>query len=675
MNALESEVTPKETSAATFHTSIPYEPHIDGLRGIAVIAVIIFHAFPKLLPGGFIGVDVFFVISGYLITSIIVCGLQNKSFSVRDFYLRRIRRIFPALCLVLSATLAVGWIILLPGEWQSLGEQAATSAFFISNLFLAAGSSYFGVPAESNPFLHLWSLAIEEQFYLAWPLFLILAYRLKRNARTLFAIIAGASFLSFFAIEDRNAAFFCTASRIWELAVGGALAWCKLSLTPREESRSFGAAVLLPNSAARHLPALGLLLIATSALAFDKFTLYPGFAAVVPVLGAAFVILGRTTAPMNSHVLAARPLIAIGLISYPLYLWHWPLLALGNIVAPQSLITAVRLALIVLAALLSFGTYRLLELPARRGGSVAAIALFYFVGALGVTGYYANLGIVEPLSARQPGMVVADEARKDWQFPPPSLAPSGPYYMRPGKSPGVALIGDSNVEQFAPRLDALVASDGAGLRRVLFATHGGCLPIRRVQVDSIPTCVSFVEAAMAAALSEEVSDVVIGASWHSYFTSRNGYYFASADGTRLPIYIDGQGADEAFESLTSMIRDLQAAGKRVSLVLNIPVGPEFDPALTVPRPVIGPFLDSPETAKRRTEVESMLREVNDRLVKVAARSGASVIDPVAFLCPGETCSQFDSTGTPRYKDATHLRSSYVRREVDFLDSTMLDSGR
>lgn len=333
--------------------SVKYRPDIDGLRAVAVMLVLNFHAFPEALPGGFIGVDVFFVISGFLITGIITRELDQKRFSLADFYNRRIRRIFPALIVVLAATLVLGWLWMLPAAYAQLSADVFASAAFFANFALLSQSGYFDIEAAKKPLLHLWSLGIEEQFYLVWPLILMLAARMRWRIFVVAAVIGLASFLLNVALIRSNpvATFYLPFTRAWELAAGAALAcsWHRLSQA----------------SAASNLRAsLGLLLIAVAAGVLDSRSAFPGWWAVLPVAGTA-LLLSAPAAWMCRTLLSSRPMVWIGLISYPLYLWHWPLLVFFAIIKFAPLTLPERELILLTSALLAWGTYRFVEIPFR----------------------------------------------------------------------------------------------------------------------------------------------------------------------------------------------------------------------------------------------------------------------------------------------------------------------
>jgi peptidoglycan/LPS O-acetylase OafA/YrhL len=328
-----------------------YRPDIDGLRAIAVMLVVNFHAFPEAMPGGFIGVDIFFVISGFLITGIILRELDQQRFSLLAFYNRRIRRIFPALIVVLCATLVLGWLWMLPAAYAQLSTDVFASAAFFSNIALLLQSGYFDIESGKKPLLHLWSLGIEEQFYLFWPLILMLAARWRLSLLAVASVLGVASFGLNVALigPDPVATFYLPFTRAWELLAGATLAcgWNQLRHT---------------SAASNWRAAAGVLLIAIAAGVLDSKSAFPGWWTVLPVGGAALML----SAPMAwgcRHLLASTAMVRIGLISYPLYLWHWPLLVFFGIVKFAPLTLLERALIVGLSFALAWLTYRLIEIP------------------------------------------------------------------------------------------------------------------------------------------------------------------------------------------------------------------------------------------------------------------------------------------------------------------------
>src|ERR1700737_4814697 len=359
-----------------------YRPDIDGLRAIAVILVVNFHAFPEAMPGGFIGVDIFFVISGFLITGIIVRELDQQRFSLLAFYNRRIRRIFPALIVVLCAALVLGWLWMLPAAYAQLSSDVFASAAFLSNVALLLQSGYFDIESSKKPLLHLWSLGIEEQFYLFWPLILVLVGRLRLSILAAASVIGLASFVLNVALigSDPVATFYLPFTRAWELLAGAALAcgWNQISQTSRASNLRACA---------------GLLLIAAAAGMLGTTSAFPGWWALLPVAGGA-LLLSAPAAWACRTLLASPPLVWIGLISYPLYLWHWPLLVFFSIIKFGSLSLLERELIVVLSALLAWLTYWLVESPLRFGrpsalkmaGLCAGMVLISAAGGVVVAG-------------------------------------------------------------------------------------------------------------------------------------------------------------------------------------------------------------------------------------------------------------------------------------------------
>ena len=352
-----------------------YRPDIDGLRAVAVAVVVAYHAFPLLLPGGFVGVDVFFVISGYLISGIILGALAEGRFSFAHFYARRMRRIFPALAVVLGAVLIGGWFVLYADDYQRLGRHVAAGAGFASNFILWRESSYFETAVELKPLLHLWSLGIEEQFYLVWPLLLVLASHLRLGRRSpgevgrgplaLTLAIGTASFLiSIWTVRiDRTPAFYAPWNRFWELLAGATLACIEADAALGAFLARVTARPFVPNV----LAIAGALMIAAGVILIDSTRVFPGLWVLLPVAGTFFLLVAGDQAWVNRRILALRPVVWVGLISYPLYLWHWPLLSFTRLMMPGLPHVLLRLALVAASVVLAWLTYRLIEWPVRFG--------------------------------------------------------------------------------------------------------------------------------------------------------------------------------------------------------------------------------------------------------------------------------------------------------------------
>jgi peptidoglycan/LPS O-acetylase OafA/YrhL len=363
---------------------LKYRPDIDGLRAIAVLMVVVYHAFPHALPGGFIGVDIFFVISGYLISTVLFQGVQGETFSLVDFYSRRIRRIFPALAIVLLATGVFGWFALRADELSQLGKHIAAGAGFVSNLVLWSESGYFDAAAETKPLLHLWSLGIEEQFYFFFPIILWLGWKAKLNLLKVTVFVASASFLwnIFQYSNDTTALFYSPQTRFWELMIGAMLAY--LTLHPPRQPHRIG---ILRSAEVRSI--VGIVFIVVGVVTGGRAFAYPGIWAIFPTIGAALLISAGQTTKLNKYLLSFKPMVLIGLISYPLYLWHWPLLSYARVLEGRTPSATVRVWCVVAAFVLAMITYRLIERPLRFHAQQARVALTLLltVFAVGVSGF------------------------------------------------------------------------------------------------------------------------------------------------------------------------------------------------------------------------------------------------------------------------------------------------
>ena len=373
-----------------------YRPDIDGLRALAVLLVVSYHYFQ--VRGGYIGVDIFFVISGYLISYQIFSDLDTHSFSLTVFYAKRIRRIFPPLVLMILTTLVAGWFLLLPTDFQSLGKHAAAGISNVANLLLWTESGYFDAPSGHKPFLHLWSLGIEEQFYLTWPIALILLNKLNR-ARL--PILIGLTLLSFVlnviaTTQDHNTAFYMPVTRFWELAAGGILAYCTLHHQDLL-SRLLGRRV--SHGIANYAFQIGLFMILMGVLLVDKQSAYPGYWALMPVLGTCLILYGQPGCVSKAQILANRPLVFIGQISYGIYLWHWPVLVVMHLSDLTSGLA--KFLALVLSVLLAYASYRLVELPFKAIAVTRNSAVRFIVGgaiatvSITAAGLLFSTGLIE----------------------------------------------------------------------------------------------------------------------------------------------------------------------------------------------------------------------------------------------------------------------------------------
>jgi peptidoglycan/LPS O-acetylase OafA/YrhL len=352
-----------------------YRAEIDGLRAIAVFPVILFHAGFELFNGGFVGVDVFFVISGYLITSIILAEKEQGTFSLVNFYERRARRILPALFLVMFVSLPFAWLWLLPSDMKDFSQSLVAVSAFASNILFWHETGYWGAVNELKPLLHTWSLAVEEQYYVLFPLFLILMWRFRRRwILGSFIVIATISLVAsqWGAYNMPSANFFLLPTRGWELAIGACIAFYFLYRKQKVRTRLFS------KSADEVLGLVGLLMIGCAVFAFDRTVPFPGLYALVPTMGTALIILFASPNTLVGRLLGAKLLVGIGLISYSAYLWHQPLFAFArhrSLTEPSELLF---LVLAVVSLPIAYLSWRYIERPFRKKNGVSRRVIFLF---------------------------------------------------------------------------------------------------------------------------------------------------------------------------------------------------------------------------------------------------------------------------------------------------------
>ena len=629
-----------------------YRADVDGLRAIAVLAVLAFHAFPDALPGGFAGVDVFFVISGFLISGIIFDALRAGRFSFVDFYWRRVRRIFPALVLVLAACLGLGWMLLLPHEYLQLGKHAVAGAGFLSNIVLWREAGYFATAQELKPLLHLWSLGVEEQYYVVWPLLLALFAARPRAMPWMIAGLAAASFALNVWLTPRaaTAAFYLPMTRFWELMAGSALAYLVHYGSPDRRMADLKAAA-------------GLALVAAGIALLSAERAFPGWWALLPVVGTALLIASGPAAWINRRILSNAVLVYIGLISYPLYLWHWPLLAYARIAEGGEPPAALRLALLAMSFALAWLTYELVEkkirfarLPSVKRLSVPALGTA--MAAVGVLGVAVLQSRVLPRSASVPIVNEISRASVDWNY-------KGDRAI-PGDSPRTVLFfGDSHMQHYWPRIEKLLAQRAAPVRTIVFKTVGGCAPVPGIE-RLRHKCSRFVDEGLALAMRAEVETVVIAGSWAGFLS--RGDYYRVGDLDARPLTFLTPETEWVMEGFQAALARLVRAGKRVVIVLSSPRGEALDPKSVIERDGMAVRVRGPLTPLPRSELAAITSRIDARLRAIAEAAGASVIDPTDWLCTPSQCPAADEAGRPLYRDATHLRASAARERFGAVDS-------
>jgi peptidoglycan/LPS O-acetylase OafA/YrhL len=661
-------------TAATYPGS-DYRPDIDGLRAVAVLAVLGFHANLGALRGGFVGVDIFFVISGYLITGLILSALSRGTFTFSAFYTRRINRIFPALLVVLGVTAGIGWTILFSREFQLLGKHIFGGAAFVSNVILWREAGYFDSPMK--PLLHLWSLAVEEQFYLIWPLLAWLTWRFRRSSMpVVIGVLVLFSFvLNVLAVTHSmgTAAFYSPFTRFWQIMIGSLLVYFETRYR-RPITRFLEKSPALHASAAT----IGIALILVSLVIVDSSTAWPGWYALFPVAGTVLLIAAGPDNWISSKVLANKYMVAIGLISYPLYLWHWPLIVFGRVLSDGPIRPVVMIGILGLAFVLASATYRWIERPIRFGKHKRRSArwLLSGVGGMAFSGLIIQQQLIRPRFSQQASAI--EQAQTDWDYPGHGGLAGFSRDIVVDSIPGdpsraVAFIGDSHIQQYWPRVAYLARAKQNSFPLTLFLTYGSCPPLPDVNRDMIDPltksrfqCDRFHRQAMQILSNPAIKKVVIGGYWEKYLPE--GRMFLVSDRSHPPLTPNSASTDIAFHEMEREVRQLTSAGKKVYILLSNPTSPAFDPRSMFANRLRGFQEKKPVTGITKADFISREATVTARLRQLAGSAGATVIDPVDYLCDAKTCPTVSANGMPIYTDEQHLRASFARSAAVFIDS-------
>ena len=626
-------------SVGTATVSHPaYRPDIDGLRAIAVLAVVGYHAFPIWVPGGFVGVDIFFVISGFLISTIIFTNLARGTFGFSDFYSRRIRRIFPALILVLAACAGFGWLVMFPDEYEKLGKHILAASGFVANFALLHEAGYFDASADTKPLLHLWSLAVEEQFYIFWPFLVVWVWRRRIDLKWVLWVVAGASFIANVALvgTDRATSFYFPGCRVWELMAGSGLAYSMLRRDP-SSPRPLG------ETGANVATALGIGLIAVAIGELNSSSAFPGWWALLPVAGAFLIIYAGPDASINRKLLSSRILVWFGVISYPLYLWHWPLLSFARIIESDIPSKTIRISAVLLSIALAWLTYRFVERPVRRRpGMVIALAL-----ATGMVGT-AAFGLVAMTSGGLPrqrhivpavalGTMLETTANAKCLlqyrqlFAPKFIDERDFCFTSPIhslSSDPVFVVGDSHANRIALGLDAIGVS-------VTNLGRGTCLPFLGYEGRSLQCNPTF-DRLIGSFSGVDVSHSTI---------ILTAFFERPYDG-RIETTSAGSIRDDARKTLRAL-----AGFHKVVLMLDVPELP-FDPRKCMGRPLFKTHANASCTFdasfhSSRIQYEAELKAAAGGLPNV------SIYDPTGLFCGPTSCAAAHK-GVALYSDRSHL---------------------
>ena len=650
-------------SPSTPARSGKYRPDIDGLRAIAVLAVIFFHAKVAGFSGGFVGVDIFYVISGYLITSLIAKDIAAGRFSIVSFYERRMRRIFPALFAVLFFCTLAAFALLSPKDLIPFGKSMIAATLFVSNVFFkrAAGGGYFDTTSDSQVLLHTWSLSVEEQFYLLFPTALLLLARwTKRRAVISLAAVAVVSFLiNVWTTQHRPlTAFYIFVPRAWELLIGSLLA---MKVVPSLKQRAL-----------REIAALvGLGFIACGVFAITKDTTFPGLVVLLPCLGAWLIIYAGESGPSYVRTtLSYRPLVFIGLISYSLYLWHWPVIVFSRYFSAGDLSGRETAVVIIVSIMLAFISFEFVEKPFRGGDSkisrtqifsfglaasmlslAIGFAIFWYKGFPGRYDTLTRQLILENTSRKDDYIKECDNWKKEiYSINDITFCRLEPKNIGARSAKTIMFWGDSHVQQLYPLIKKMHDNGELQDHGVLLAIANGCPPTEHLNsIEKGYHCDSFARFAMMRAEQEDVDTVFIGFSaWWSVFH----YICPSVDGRCVGMLSPEETRRRFLDELAEHIHRLQIRGKRVIVSLPFPIFDKSVPDLEVRNAVFAKF-GLGGVAKDITSPG-----FHDQVAVTVKNAGAEIFDPRESLCHAQQCLT-EVNGVSIYKDDNHIAASQI----------------
>ena len=628
-----------------FITDPKYRKDIDGLRGVSVIAVVIFHVFPNFIGGGFVGVDIFFVISGYVISKIIFENLDKETFNFFNFLSRRIIRIFPSLLITLLFCIIFGWFYLFVDEYKHLNVHIGSASISILNFVLwNEAGGYFDNSSQTKPLLHLWSLAIEGQFYVLWPLLLLLAWKLKFNLLKIIIILITASFILNFNVFkfDTVTNFYSPFSRFWEFLIGSLTAW--IMLYKKESNIKY----TLDNISSF----LGIILLIYGFLYINKNSNYVDKLVLIPILGTALIIAAGPNTFVNKTILSNKIIVWLGLISFPLYLYHWPLFSFTRIVGGEQLSEGIRLSIILFSIVLAHITYKFIENPIRfRNNNRTKV--FSLITSMVLIGYVSyNISFTSGLSFRK----IAKQTQ-DFEY-----NPNIDGYLQCNfkdivlnycmisntKNPNSIIIGDSHAKD---KFHGLVNLDNKNNWMLL--GHDSCPPVLGVSVEGdqkgceekFKFIIEFVSK------NKNIKNVVL--SFYGNYFKNEAY---AADHLKNKFGPDnikfssstfiGNKNNLFYNGLNSAIKKLTENEKLVTVFIDVPELPFFpkDCFRNILKKCV---ISKDEVMKRQMD----FRYIVDRLKN--SNPNLRIFDPIEMFCNKKECT-YKKNDVILYRDSHHL---------------------
>ena len=614
--------------------------YIDGLRGLAIVGVVGFHTFPNWLTSGFTGVDIFFVISGYLLTSIILATSHNRDFSIKDFFLRRAKRIFPSLFLLFLISLFFGYFFLLDDEFYLLAKHIISTILLVPNYIFWQEINYFDNKSYTKPFLHLWSLGVEFQTYIFLPILFIFIKKKNYKIITVLSLIILLSFILNIQIAnyDQQFSFYSQITRFWQFLIGSLIAYYFLVKKTSHIENFF-----LRNL----LSILGLILIFLSFFYIPEKK-FPGFFSLLPTLGTALILLSQDDTYLNKLILSNKFIVWIGLISFPLYLFHWPILVWARLMNERLLLPQERIFIILISIILSFLVYFFLEKKFQRIDNkkfltkLFLLKLFFIITTLLII-----ISIIKPRNSGLDLSLILN-AKTDWVYPGNNFKKIFDKDLRMFEAYGgkekTIYIGDSNMEQYAPRLNYIL--DKNWNVPLIIGNQKNCKLLNELISGTHNQCVKQIIKLKKIMNDPKVTKIVFAAYWLDY---QNELFY-----------------DDLFVNLIKTHIDKE---KKIYFILNSPSDDSLDPKNMVNLDRFRRIAEKKDLFFDKKNFINKFFFVHTKIKKIANITNAEIIDPLETLCKDE-CPIFNSNGVPNYLNYNHMTSSYSKNNAKFIDKTL-----
>jgi len=612
-----------------------FREDINALRAIAVVSVVLFHFNHDWLPGGFAGVDVFFVISGFLMTMIIVKGLEKETFSILSFYKARVRRIIPALAVLCFVLMFLGLFLLSPIDYLNLGKHSAASLTFLSNMVYWTESNYFNASSNEKWLLHTWSLSVEWQFYLIYPIALVFLKKFLTLNQLKLMLVAGTILAFIFSVlvtmKSSSAAYFLLPTRAWQMLAGGLV---------------FLYPIQLKDSVKSPLQLLGLLLIVTSFFIYTSATPWPGYASLLPIIGACIVLVANNS---ESKLVNNSVSHALGKWSYSIYLWHWPIVVAGYYFELGENWWAIGIPLSLILGALSFkfiesktlSDYRVENLKyVLRPLPFAAISTLVGLSTFYTNGFLFRLPPSEQLLVKS-----AIEAKDDWNYPKPNMEIGSLdiRFIKGRSDKNILVMGASHIEQIYPYVESLDNE-----YNIYFLTQAGCFvtPSMKNPKWKCDNLQSYKK------LIDKVEFQTVVTSFYGF----DAYLSKKADERVKEIDLRIKEYDTFLMSLKSKIHEIY-------IITGEPKGVEFDPTITLRKKLPNNISE--------TDARSMYKVHMEALEKLKHLNGVHIIDPIAYLCSDGLCSTRDEERGFFYRDNNHMRPWYSKKYNSYLNGIFI----